>query len=73
MKTYVLTIASAVAVALAFRVPATLDLAWGQEALLLFAGISLLNILYIPRYPRSYALRLVLRLKPGQKVEAEGK
>lgn len=73
MKVWIVTIASGVAVAVAFTAIGRADLRGGQETVALFAAIMLLNILYIPRWPRAYALRQALRLKPGQKVEVEGK
>lgn len=73
MKTWIIHIASLVAVTLAFRATAIDSLSGVQELLALWAASFLTSILYIPRWPRAYALRQALRLKPGQKVEAESK
>jgi hypothetical protein len=47
-------------------------LAWGQAVLLWVVAYLLLLRLFIPRYPKAAALREALRLKKGQRVEAEG-
>lgn len=39
----------------------------------LWGCFMLLNVFYVQRYPKTVALEWSLKLKPGQKVEVEGK
>lgn len=73
MKALAISTASAVAVASAFMLIGRADLEWGQQLVALWAALGLLNVLYIPRWPKAAALRQALRLKRGQKIEVEGK
>lgn len=73
MKVWIVNILSGVTVAIAFTAIGRADLRGGQEIVALWAAFLLLRILYIPRYPKAFALREALRLKRGQKVEVEGK
>lgn len=74
MKVWFASIASSVAVAVAFTAIGRADLEWGQEIVALWAAFVLLRVLFIPRYPKAFALREVFgRLKPGTKIEVEGK
>lgn len=73
MKTWMLHSASSVAVGLAFIGVSHIEPS-GWRLIGLFAAISLLQALYIPRYPKDAALLQFLhKLKPGEKVEVEGK
>lgn len=75
MKTFLIQAASAIGVALAFSALGKYDdaLGWGQELLLWIAAYALLDALFIPRYPKAPALREALRLRKGQRAEAEGR
>lgn len=74
MKTFLIQLAASVAVALSFLGIGHADLRGGQELVALWAALILLRILFIPRYPKSAALKELLgRLKPGMKIEVEGK
>lgn len=46
---------------------------WGQQIILLIVGYALLDSLFIQRWPRAEALRKAMRLRPGQRIEAEGR
>lgn len=75
MKNSLIRIASFIAVAEAFTLLGGYGdrFAWGQQVLLVIAAFALFQVLFIPRWPRSEALRQALRLKKGQKIEAEGR
>lgn len=73
MKLWLIHIASLLAVSTAFLTIGKADLESGQEVVASVAALLLLQALYVPRWPRWYALKRLLRLKPGQKVTVEGK
>lgn len=74
MKTFLIQLAASVAVASAFMAIGRADLRGGQEIVALWAALILLRILFIPRYPKAAALKEMLsKVKPGEKVEVEGK
>lgn len=74
MKAFLLQLAASVAGALAFMAIGRADLRGGQEIVALWAALILLRVLFIPRYPKDAALLEFLhKLKPGEKVEVEGK
>lgn len=73
MKLWLIHIASSTAVSIAFIAVGDADLELGQAIVATFGALLLLQTLYVPRWPRWYALKQLLRLKPGQKVTVEGK
>jgi len=74
VKTFLIQLAASVAVALAFTAIGRADLTAGQELVAIWAALILLRALFIPRYPKNAALLEFLhKLKPGEKVEVEGK
>lgn len=73
MKLWLIHIASLVAVSTTFLTIGKADLESGQEVVATVAALLLLQALYVPRWPRWYALKRLLKLKPGQKVTVEGK
>jgi len=73
MKLWLIHIASLVAVSVAFVAIGKADLESGQQLVATFAALLLFQALYVPRWPRWYALKRLLKLKPGQKVTVEGK
>lgn len=73
MKAQLIYIASGVAVGKAFESIGALELRSGQQIVALFGAYFLLNLLFVPRYPRRTLLEQALRLKRGQRVEVVGK
>lgn len=74
MKAFLIQLASSVAVAVAFIAIGEADLEWGQRLVAIWAALVLLRVLFITRYPKSAALKELLGgLKPGQRIEVEGK
>lgn len=75
MKRLVIHLASATVVVLAFSLIGKFayDFSFGQRCVLLFGAIALLQILFIPRWPRAEALRQALRVKKGHRIEVEGR
>jgi hypothetical protein len=72
MKRWLGSILPGVVIALAFSVASHIeDSIWHFVAL--WAAFMLLQIFFVQRFPRAVALEYALKLKPGQKVEAEGK
>lgn len=79
MKATLISIASMVAVALAFLEIGRHagGLSFALEAVVIFAAMGLFSALFVPRWPKEQLLRTALkqRLRPGHiiKVELEGK
>lgn len=72
MKRWLGSILPGIVVALAFMEVGRLnDSVWRIVGL--FVCFLLLQSLYVQRFPRAVALEYALKLKPGQKVEVEGK
>jgi hypothetical protein len=73
VKNWLIRLASCVAVGVAFSGAGQVGPS-GWRFLALVGSVYLLQALFVQRYPRSEALKwVVINLKPGQKVEVEGK
>lgn len=72
MKRWLGVVVPAVAVGLAFSSAGQID-DWFLRLLALWGSVALLQVLFIPRWPRREALRQALRLRDGERIEAEGR
>lgn len=72
MNKALINIASVVAVGLTFQLAAHVQ-PFGLRLLATVAAAFVLGALYVPKYPKTAALEWGLALRPGQKVEVEGK
>lgn len=72
MKRWLGSLLPALIVALAF-IGASHVHPFGWRWAALSGAFFLLSVFYVQRYPRVVALEYALKLKPGQKVEVEGK
>lgn len=74
MKAFLIQLAASLVIGIGFMSIGRADLHGGQELVALWVALILLRVLFIPRYPRASALKEVIgRLKPGMKIEVEGK
>lgn len=72
MKKWFAGVAPIVAVGGAFQLAARIQPV-GWCLLATIAACFILGALYVPKYPKSAALKWAVNLKPGQKIEVEGK
>lgn len=72
MKRWLGSLIPGVLVALAFMATTRIN-PDGWRVLALWGAFMLLQLLYVQRYPKEVALEWATKLKPGQRVEIEGK
>jgi hypothetical protein len=72
MRTALMQLISSVVVGVAFALSGGIE-AEGWRLLAFIVSSLLLTRLFVQRYPRHVSIAWGLKLKPGEKVEAEGK
>lgn len=73
MKAFLADLAAKIVVGLSFLTAGQLEAGFAWELGATIGAYLVLSALFVQRWPRAEAFKWAVKLKPGQKIEVEGK